>query len=104
MPDMTSRRRLPDRRSAETFELEVNGLRYACTVGRYSDDSIGEIFLSANKNGSAADASARDSAIALGLQFGIALLDFARTITRDELGQASSPAGRAIDTILSGER
>jgi hypothetical protein len=103
---MTSRRRLPDRRSAETFELEVDGLHYACTVGRYPDDSIGEIFLSANKNGSAADVSARDSAIAisLGLQFGIPLLDFARTITRDERGQASSPAGRAIDVILSGER
>ncbi len=103
---MTSRRRPPNRRQAETFELEVGGLRYACTVGRYPDDSIGEIFLSANKNGSAADVSARDSAIAisLGLQHGISLHDFARTITRDERGQASSPAGRAIDEILNGER
>jgi hypothetical protein len=103
---MTSRRRLPYRRSAETFEIEAGGLHYACTVGRYPDDTIGEIFLSANKNGSAADVSARDSAIAisLGLQYGISLRDFARTITRDERGQASSPAGRAIDVILSGER
>jgi hypothetical protein len=103
---MTSRRRLPNRRPADTFEIEVDGLRYACTVGRYPDDSIGEIFLSANKNGSAADVFARDSAIAisLGLQHGISLQEFSRTVTRDERGQASSPAGRAIDTILNGER
>jgi hypothetical protein len=103
---MTSRRRPPNRRQTETFELEVGGLRYACTVGRYPDDTIGEIFLSANKNGSAADVSARDSAIAisLGLQHGISLHDFARTVTRDEQGRASSPAGRAIDEILNGER
>jgi hypothetical protein len=103
---MTSRRRLPNRRASETFELEVDGLRYACSIGRYPDDSIGEIFLSANKNGSAADVSARDSAItiSLGLQHGISLQDFSRTITRDERGHASSPAGRAIDVILHGER
>jgi hypothetical protein len=64
---MTSRRHRPNRRPAETFEIEVGGLRYACTVGRYPDDSLGEIFLSANKNGSAADVSARDSAIAISL-------------------------------------
>jgi hypothetical protein len=103
---MMSRHHLPNRRPAETFELEVDGLCYACTIGRYPDDNIGEIFLSANKNGSAADVSARDSAIAisLGLQHGISLRDFARTITRDERGRASSPAGHAIDLILRGER
>jgi ribonucleoside-diphosphate reductase alpha chain len=99
---MTCRHRLPNRRPAETFEIDVGGLRYACTVGRYPDDTIGEIFLSANKNGSAADVSARDSAIAisLGLQHGISLHDFARTVTRDEQGRVSSPAGRAIDSWL----
>jgi hypothetical protein len=30
---MATRQRLPNRRLAETFELEVNGLRYTVTTG-----------------------------------------------------------------------
>ena len=32
---MTVRLRLTDRRPAETFEVEIAGLRYTATVGRY---------------------------------------------------------------------
>ena len=41
---MTQRRRLADRRLAETFELEVGSLRYTATIGRYADGMVGEIF------------------------------------------------------------
>jgi hypothetical protein len=41
---MTTRQRLPDRRLAESFELEVAGLHYTC-IGRFPDGRIGEIFL-----------------------------------------------------------
>src|SRR5262245_21964771 len=41
---MTARKRLPNRRHAETFELTVGGLRYVCTVGRFADGMIGELF------------------------------------------------------------
>jgi hypothetical protein len=34
--------RLPNRRLGETFELEVTGLRYTCTVGRFSDGRLAE--------------------------------------------------------------
>jgi Holliday junction resolvase RusA-like endonuclease len=37
---MTARRRLPDRRLAETFELEIGGLRYTATVGRHADGRV----------------------------------------------------------------
>jgi hypothetical protein len=60
---MTARRRLADRRLAETFELEVSGQRYTCTVGRFTDNSIGELFLNSSKSNSTADTNARDSAI-----------------------------------------
>jgi hypothetical protein len=46
---MTARKRLPNRRHAETFELTVGGLRYVCTVGRFVDGRIGELFLSNHK-------------------------------------------------------
>ena len=54
---------LPNRRLAETFELEVADLRYTCTVGRFKDGRLAEIFLSNHKANSAADTSARDSTI-----------------------------------------
>src|SRR5262245_66661198 len=60
---MTARKRLPNRRHAETFELTVGGLRYVCTVGRFADGMIGELFLSNHKSNSTADTSARDAAI-----------------------------------------
>jgi hypothetical protein len=34
---MTARSRLPNRRLAETFSIEVAGLRYTATIGRYPD-------------------------------------------------------------------
>ena len=49
---MTQRRRLADRRLAETFELEVGSLRYTATIGRYADGTVGEIFLQNHKPGS----------------------------------------------------
>jgi ribonucleoside-diphosphate reductase alpha chain len=58
-----TRRRLANRRLAETFELTVAGLRYMCTVGRFPDGSIAELFLSNDKSNSAADTAARDAAI-----------------------------------------
>ena len=39
---MSSRRRLPNCRPAETFDLEVNGLSYTCTIGRFEDGRLAE--------------------------------------------------------------
>ena len=58
---MTTRERLPDRRPAETFDLVAGGLKYVCTVGRFADGRIGELFLGNHKSNSAADTSARDA-------------------------------------------
>ena len=37
---MKSSRNLPDRRPAESFELEVEGIRYTATLGRFPDGSF----------------------------------------------------------------
>src|SRR5262245_37811497 len=42
---MNRRQRLPNRRAAETFEIEISGLRYTATAGRFADGRIGELFL-----------------------------------------------------------
>jgi hypothetical protein len=39
------RERLPNRRQSETFDFKCGGLRYTCTVGRFRDGRIAEIFL-----------------------------------------------------------
>ena len=102
---MTARHRLPNCRLAESFELEVAGLRYTCTVGRYPNGRVGEIFLSNHKFNSAADTNARDSAIvvSIAIQFGADIETIRKALCRDSHGRASGPLGAALDLIM-GER
>jgi hypothetical protein len=95
------RERLPNRRLGETFELEVAGLRYTATIGRFPDGRIGEIFLNNHKSNSAADTNARDSAIvcSIALQFGADVETIRRALCRDNRGRASGPLGAALDRI-----
>ena len=100
---MTIRNRMPNRRAAESFELEVGGLRYTYTAGRFPDGSVGEIFLQSHKPGSQSDANARDAAVAasLALQYGCPLPVLQRALLRDAQGRPSTPLGAAIDCLLN---
>ena len=102
---MTARRRLPDRRLAESFDIEVAGLSYTCTVGRFADGQIGELFLQNHKPGSQSDVNARDAAVAasLALQFGCPLEILRRALLRDSQGRPSTPLGAALDLIGEGQ-
>jgi ribonucleoside-diphosphate reductase alpha chain len=99
---MTQRRRLADRRLAETFELEVGSLRYTATIGRYADGMVGEIFLQNHKPGSQSDSNARDAAVAasLALQFGCPIETLQRALLRGSRGRPSTPLGAAVDIIV----
>jgi len=101
---MQQRQRLPNRRVGQTFELEVGGLKYTATVGRFSDGRIAEIFLSNHKSNSAADVNARDAAIAcsIALQFGADVETIRRALSRDSHGRATGPLGAALDRIGDG--
>jgi ribonucleoside-diphosphate reductase alpha chain len=103
---MTARDRLPNRRRAETFDIEVAGLRYTCSVGRFPDGRIGEVFLLNHKPGSQSDSNARDAAVAasLALQHGCPLDVLCRALLRDSQGHASTPLGCALDAIAAQER
>src|SRR5262245_50962733 len=62
-----TRTRLPDRRAAETFDLEFAGLRYVVTIGRLPDGRPGEVFVCNHKRGNAADVVVRDAGILISL-------------------------------------
>jgi ribonucleoside-diphosphate reductase alpha chain len=99
------RERLPNRRTGETFELEVAGLRYTATVGRFPDGRIGEIFLNNHKSNSAADTNARDSAIvcSIALQCGADLETIRKALCRDSRGNPGGPLGAVLDRLAEGE-
>jgi hypothetical protein len=98
---MSDRRRLPDRRASETFEVKCGGLTYLATVSHFEDGRPGEIFLTNNKAGSAADTAARDSAItcSIALQFGADVETVRKALCSDSQGNASSPLGVALDVL-----
>jgi hypothetical protein len=98
---MSERERLPDRRAAETFNLEVAGLRYTCTVGRFDDGRVAEIFLTNHKAGSHAGIMASDAAVlaSIALQYGAPLEILRKAMMRDPRGTASGPLGVALDRI-----
>jgi hypothetical protein len=99
------RRRLANRRQAETFELESQGLRFTATVSRFSDGSLAKIFLQNHKAGSMAGINAQDAAVvcSIALQYGVPLDVIRKALMRDARGRASGPLGTALD-LLFGER
>ena len=98
-----SRRRLPDRRPAETFTIEVGSLTYTATVGRFDDGTLAEIFLTNGKAGSDSDTAARDSAVvaSIALQYGVPLDVLCHALMRDTQGRPSGPLGAAFDIITA---
>jgi len=48
-PRAMTRTRPPNRRLAENFELQASGLQYTCTVRRFPDGRLAEIFLTTTK-------------------------------------------------------
>ena len=101
---MSDRQRSPNRRLAEHFTLEVDGLRYTATIGRFADGRVAEIFIQNHKSNSGADTGARDAAIAcsFALQYGADLELIRKALCRDSHGRASGPLGAALDLIAGG--
>ena len=102
---MSERHHLENRRASETFDLEIAGLRYTCTIGRFPDGSIAELFLSNHKINSAADVNARDAAItfSIAVQHGADPEAIRGALSRDSRGRASGPLGAALDRLLGDE-
>jgi hypothetical protein len=98
---VTARERLPNRREAETFEVEAGGLRYRATIGRFEDGRLAEVFLTNHKAGSTAGIMASDSAVlcSIALQYGVPVEVLRRALMRDPHGHAIGPLGVVLDQV-----
>ncbi len=105
---MADRRCLPQRRHAETFEIEWGGFdrTFAVTLGFYEDGSIGEVFMTGGKSGQEIEAIARDGAVvlSLALQYGAQIDNLISAVTRDEHGNPSSIIGAVLDRMPRGSQ
>jgi len=97
------RRRLPNRRHCESFNFELDGLRFTASIGRFADGRVAELFLTNHKSGNQSDTNARDAAIVLSfaLQFGADIDAIRGALCRDSLGRANGPLGAALDVIAA---
>jgi hypothetical protein len=105
------RRRLPNRRRAETTELAIGGVPVLATVGFDDDGHPAELFLNSGKTGSAMDALLGDAAVAISvaLQCGVRAGALAKSVARVPetidvpAVKAASPIGAALDLIAQYE-
>ena len=81
------------------------GFRYIAGVGHFDDGRLAEIFLNADKIGTAIETAARDSAVvaSLALQHGVPQETIRRALTRNGNGEAGGPLGTLLD-LLAAER
>src|SRR5882762_504619 len=99
MRAVAERERLPNRRGAETFDVEALGLKFVASVGYYPDGRIGELFISNHRVNSMAGIMASDAAVAawLAIQYGVPLDVLRGALMRDARGKPSGPLGVALD-------
>ncbi len=102
------RQRLPNRRLSETFALQSDGITYAASISRFDDGRVGEVFLTTNKHGSAADTAARDAAIAasIALQYGADIETIRKALCRDGKGNPNgaprcSPRSDRVERLMT---
>jgi hypothetical protein len=98
------RERLPDRREHTVINFTTaDGFAYAAGVSYFADGRLAEIFLNAEKIGTAIETAARDSAVvaSLALQHGVAPDTIRRALTRNGNGEASCPLGMLLDLLAS---
>jgi hypothetical protein len=104
---MPTRKLLPQRRRAETFNMKFGdqNAEFAVTLGYYDDGRIGEVFIDGAKAGSMMAALTRDGSVlvSIGLQYGMQLETVRHALTRDRDGKAFTIVGAVIDKILEME-
>ena len=96
------RERLPERREHALINFTTaDGFRYTAGLGYFEDGRLAEIFLNAEKIGTAIETAARDSAVvaSLALQHGVPLETIRRALTRNGNSEASGPLGTLLDLL-----
>lgn len=95
---------LPNRRYAETFDINCLGSVYTVQVGYYPDGRVGEVFINSIRVGSQADINARDAAVLLSLaiQHGISPEDLLGSLTHDANGDPEGVVGIIVEAVVEG--
>ena len=101
----TKRERLLNRRLHEIVQFEHGGFTYVAGIGRFDDGKLAEVFLNADKVGTAIETQARDAAVTASLFFQNGGLPetLRRALTRNADGSASGALGKLLDILLSEE-
>jgi hypothetical protein len=94
---MMVRQCLPSRRNSTTFDFEHISMRFTATVSYFHDGRL----LTNHRNGSHADAVAKDSAIvcSIALQYGVPVDVIRKALVRDARGNAGTPLGAVLDLL-----
>jgi hypothetical protein len=97
------RRVLPQRRTAETFDLRFWNQLFTVTVGFYADGTPGEVFIDGCKTGNDIESIARDAAVllSLALQHGVPSQIIRHAVTRGASEEPVSILGAVIDSITT---
>jgi hypothetical protein len=97
------RRRLPNRRGHELLDFEAGGFLYTAGLGYFEDGRLAEVFLNADKIGTAIETAARDSAVvaSIALQHGVPPDTIRHALTRNGNGDASGPLGALLDLLAA---
>ena len=96
-------KRLPNRREHGLINFEHAGFRYTAGIGRFPDGRLAEVFLNADKIGTAIETAAHDSAVvvSLALQHGVPPDTIRHALTRNGNGEASGPVGALLDLLFA---
>jgi hypothetical protein len=103
-PHAARRERLPDRREHVVVNFtSADGFRYTAGLGYFDDGRLAEVFLNAEKIGTAIETAASDSAVvaSLALQHGVSPDTIRRALTRNGNGEATGPLGTLLDSLAS---
>jgi hypothetical protein len=94
-----TRTRLPNRRAAQTVELEHGGQRFTVTVGFYPDGRPGEVFVHGIRTGSNLDALLADACVVVSclMQHGVEPREIASSMGRLGNAEPASIIGAVID-------
>ena len=94
-----TRQRLPNRRPAETVELEHNGSQFTVTIGFYPDGRPGEVFTHGIRSGSNLDALLADACVVVSclIQHGVEPRQIASSMGRLGTAEPTSIIGAVID-------
>ncbi len=97
------RRRLPNRRPHTVLTIEAGGFRYLAGVGHYDDGRLAEIFLNAEKGGTAIEDAARDSAVvdSIPLQHDVDPNTLRHALMCNSSGRAPGPLGVLLDWLAA---